>query len=69
MNIDLSAAVDVYSDWVDACDNVAKDLADEDRGDDANEMRPRGSMAGLDRQAIADGMDDAEADAEYGDDY
>ena len=25
---DLSAAVDVYSDWVDACDAVAKDAAD-----------------------------------------
>ena len=24
---DLSAAVDVYSDWVDACDAVAKDAA------------------------------------------
>lgn len=24
---DLSAAVDVYSDWVDACDAVAKDTA------------------------------------------
>lgn len=29
----LSAAVDVYSDWVDACENVAKDAADEDAED------------------------------------
>lgn len=27
MFLDLSAAVDVYSDWVDACDAVAKDAA------------------------------------------
>lgn len=27
MHLDLSAAVDVYSDWVDACDAVAKDAA------------------------------------------
>lgn len=26
---DLSAAVDVYSDWVDACDAVAKDTANQ----------------------------------------
>lgn len=26
---DLSAGVDVYSDWVDACDKVAKDACDE----------------------------------------
>lgn len=25
MHLDLSAAVDVYSDWIDACDAVAKD--------------------------------------------
>lgn len=27
LGLDLSAAVDVYSDWVDACDAVAKDTA------------------------------------------
>lgn len=27
--LDLSAAVDVYSDWVDACDAVAKDTANQ----------------------------------------
>lgn len=27
MFLDLSAGVDVYSDWVDACDSVAKDAA------------------------------------------
>lgn len=28
--IDLSAAVDVYSDWIDACDAVAKEAAGQD---------------------------------------
>lgn len=28
-NLDLSAAVDVYSDWVDACDAVAKTKAND----------------------------------------
>lgn len=32
--LDLSAAVDVYSDWVDACDAVAKDTANKYDGDD-----------------------------------
>lgn len=32
--LDLSAAVDVYSDWVDACDAVAKDTASKFDGDD-----------------------------------
>ncbi|KAL4760317.1 uncharacterized protein BDW70DRAFT_160933 [Aspergillus foveolatus] len=31
---DLSAAVDVYSDWVDACDAVAKDTASKYEADD-----------------------------------
>ena len=31
-DIDLSAAVDVYSDWVDACDSVAKDGRDPEEG-------------------------------------
>ena len=33
MPADLSAAVDVYSDWVDACDAVARE-GEEDRGGD-----------------------------------
>ncbi|OJJ06890.1 hypothetical protein ASPVEDRAFT_46253 [Aspergillus versicolor CBS 583.65] len=35
----LSAAVDVYSDWVDACDAVAKDTADRYEEGDAITMR------------------------------
>lgn len=36
---DLSAAVDVYSDWVDACDAVAKDAANKYEERDARGMR------------------------------
>ncbi|KAL3468939.1 hypothetical protein BJX99DRAFT_96044 [Aspergillus californicus] len=35
----LSAAVDVYSDWVDACDAVAKDTANKYEDTDAYAMR------------------------------
>ena len=31
---DLSAGVDVYSDWIDACDSVAKEAADAPAADD-----------------------------------
>ena len=31
---DLSAGVDVYSDWIDACDTVAKEAADTTTADD-----------------------------------
>ncbi len=34
IDIDLSAGVDVYSDWVDACDTVAKEAADVPKADD-----------------------------------
>jgi len=36
---DLSAAVDVYSDWVDACDAVAKDAANKYEERDTRGMR------------------------------
>ena len=31
--LDLSAAVDIYSDWIDACDTVAKEAADAEKLD------------------------------------
>jgi transcription elongation factor Elf1 len=34
LHIDLSAPVDVYSDWVDACDTVAKSTANQDEDDE-----------------------------------
>ena len=33
-HLDLSAGVDVYSDWIDACDTVAKEAADTSTADD-----------------------------------
>jgi transcription elongation factor Elf1 len=40
---DLSAAVDVYSDWIDACDAVAKDTVGKDEDNDVPGMNARGS--------------------------
>ena len=37
--LDLSAAVDVYSDWVDACDVVARDTATKYEEDDPRSIR------------------------------
>ena len=37
---DLSAAVDVYSDWVDACDAVAKDTATKYEEGNPRSLRP-----------------------------
>ena len=31
--LDLSAAVDIYSDWIDACDTVAKEAAEAEQPD------------------------------------
>lgn len=50
--LDLSAAVDVYSDWVDACDAVAKDTANQYDG-------TVGSQVGASKQ-------DASADSGHG---
>ncbi|PTU17696.1 hypothetical protein P175DRAFT_0504434 [Aspergillus ochraceoroseus IBT 24754] len=41
----LSAAVDVYSDWVDACDAVAKDTANKYQENDAQATRSYGHPA------------------------
>lgn len=40
MRIDLSAAVDVYADWVDACDAVAKEGGGEAAADYAPTRSP-----------------------------
>lgn len=42
--LDLSAAVDVYSDWVDACDAVAKDTANRYEDDPLDARVPGHSM-------------------------
>lgn len=66
---DLSAAVDVYSDWIDACDAVAKDaVGHEDGGQDYS----GGSGVGSSRFARADDElemnedDEDDAEPDYG---
>jgi len=45
----LSQAVDVYSDWIDACDAVAKEAAD---GAGTATGRPMGAAAAADRGGV-----------------
>ncbi|KAJ5736609.1 uncharacterized protein N7483_001734 [Penicillium malachiteum] len=54
----LSAAVDVYSEWVDACDAVAKDTANQDDG-------AVGSHAPSSKQGPAAIQDDFEEEDDY----
>ncbi|KAJ5169114.1 Transcription elongation factor [Penicillium canariense] len=55
----LSAAVDVYSDWVDACDAVAKDTANQYDG-------PVGSVGNSKSNALADaGVGETYEDEDY----
>lgn len=65
---DLSAAVDVYSDWVDACDAVAKGDGEEIDGDDRERIQARPVASGgrprarpRDEEDDDDIIDDADA--------
>ena len=63
--IDLSAAVDVYSDWVDACDAVAKEDGEERAGEHAPSRPAAGRAARRgdgDEDDVDDLIDDADAD-------
>jgi transcription elongation factor Elf1 len=53
---DLSAAVDVYADWVDACDAVAK----EGGGEAADDYAPTGSPVAAGRPAARNRSEDDE---------
>ena len=65
-DVDLSAAVDVYSDWIDACDAVARETAGapgEDAPSSYAELAPatgrrRNSEMQIDRNLGADAEDD-----------
>lgn len=46
LRVDLSAAVDVYSDWVDACDAVAKEDVEDRAGDFAPSRTPAAGRLG-----------------------
>lgn len=68
MGIDLSAAVDVYSDWVDACDAVAKEDVEERGGGEfapsrPSASRPSGGRARDDDEGLEDLIDDEGEDA------
>ncbi|KAK4945113.1 hypothetical protein LTR10_015539 [Elasticomyces elasticus] len=58
----LSAAVDVYSDWVDACENVAQEAAAQDAEDAKFSSYASARATGT----AAAGGDNEEEDAEYG---
>ncbi|PYI10105.1 transcription elongation factor [Aspergillus sclerotiicarbonarius CBS 121057] len=63
----LSAAVDVYSDWVDACDAVAKDTATKYEESDARVRRSNDFATSPSTRDI--GFEDAERVDAYADDY
>ena len=60
--VDLSAAVDVYSDWVDACDAVAKEDGEERAGDIAPSRIPTGRPKARDRSEEEDDIIDDGSD-------
>ena len=69
---DLSAGVDVYSDWIDACDTVAKEAADTSQANDgfnsyedlAAGNERRNSEMNIDRHLVS-----AVGGNEYGGDF
>lgn len=71
---DLSQAVDVYSDWVDACDAVAKDAADSTTKTSSNAYRgttaasrAQPGRGGADNEDGFIEDDELDAEADYGD--
>ena len=68
ISADLSAAVDVYADWMDACDAVAKDAsrgAATERSANRTGGMPK-AAADVDEGFIVD--DERDAEGEYADD-
>lgn len=65
--LDLSAAVDVYSDWVDACDAVAKDTATKYEDNDPR-VRPSNDFA-TSPSARDVGFEEADRNDTYADEY
>lgn len=64
----LSAAVDVYSDWIDACENVAQEAAAEEAED--KRFSAYGTSSGGAKAGEGDGEeDDEEEDAGYDEEY
>lgn len=66
---DLSAAVDVYADWIDACDAVAKEQGPTERSSHRMGGPPKAAAAGGDDDL--DGFvenDELDAEGEFADD-
>lgn len=62
----LSAAVDVYSDWIDACENVAQEAAVQDAEDQKfSSYATAGTRTGA--TTAAAGGDEKDEDGDYGD--
>ena len=64
-SLDLSGAVDVYSDWIDACDSVAKETAGHASAHAVSRARRDSLDEDLDDDFIE--MDDADAEGVYAD--
>jgi transcription elongation factor Elf1 len=61
--LDLSAAVDVYSEWVDACDAVAKENTEENRAWQTSSRSTAGKGGGaVSQRDIDQDADDDEVD-------
>ena len=73
--LDLSAAVDVYSDWIDACDTVAKEAAEASRIEVPHSYSDLAAGAGgrrnsdmqIDRHLVAAVDDDEDGQGDYDD--
>ena len=63
----LSAAVDVYSDWIDACENVAQEAAAQEAEDDRKFSDY--ATARTSRPAAAGGGEEGDEDGAYDEDY
>lgn len=62
----MSAAVDVYSEWVDACDAVAKENTEENRAWQASSRSTLVKSGGtVGQRDIDQDVDDEEADVGY----
>jgi len=61
----LSAAVDVYSDWIDACDAVAKDAVGRDQPAPSNGRKGSEVGAGRDDDLGIDDDEDDDGEGDY----
>ena len=72
--LDLSAAVDVYSDWIDACDAVAKEAAGLPKDNASSSYADQSGMGGrrnmdmqIDKHSMPAVEDDEDGQGDYDD--